>query len=123
MPAGVPTTPNVSRSAGTMSCASTRLYAAEAEYHWSRSPGASSATRNGGSSPAAIVVAQKRVSWDSRSYSGPSLASSIRSGRPGSASAGLQTRIGTCAPSPRPRTASSSVRPSTPSASSHAGGT
>jgi hypothetical protein len=114
--------PNASRSVGTMSWASTRAYAADAEYHWLRSPGASSATRCGGSRSAAIIAALKRVKDDSASYSGPSLASSIRSGVPGSTPAGLQTRIATLAPSPRPRIVASSKRPGTPSSESHAGG-
>ena len=90
-------------------------------------PAASSATRNGGSSPLAIFAAAKRVSWESVSYSGPSLASSSRSGWPAAALAGLQIRIGTCAPSPRPRICDLGVlararprRPATPAARSRA---
>jgi hypothetical protein len=44
--------------AGSTRLASARAYSALAEYHWSRSPGATSATRWRGSAPAAICAAQ-----------------------------------------------------------------
>ena len=57
MPTGSPVTATAARSAGTTSTYSAREYSADAEYHSSRSPGASSATRCGGSVPAAIIAA------------------------------------------------------------------
>ena len=66
-------------------------------------PGASSATRCGGSVPARDRRRRRsRVSPASRSYSGPSWATSSGSGSPGPASAGLQTPTATSAPSPCP---------------------
>ena len=51
-------TATASAMAGSTRTASVRAYSALAEYHWSRSPGASSATRWRGSAPEAISAAE-----------------------------------------------------------------
>ena len=56
MPTGSPSTGTASRRPGMTSTYSAREYSADAEYHSSRGPGESSATRCGGSVPAAIMA-------------------------------------------------------------------
>ena len=56
-PTGAPRTATSAATAGSTPRTSAPAYSGEAEYHSSRGPGASSATRCGGSAPLAIAAA------------------------------------------------------------------
>ena len=110
-------------SAGTTRRRSARAYSAEAEYHWSRSPGASSATRCGGS--VAGRDHRGRVAREAGELVvlGPVVGDEQRQRRSRAASAGLQIRDRDVRAAARgARTASSLDAPVDAVGASHAGG-
>ena len=115
-------TATASAMEGRTRVASVRAYSALAEYHWSRSPGATSATRWRGSAPAAMCAALWSVRRASSSSSGPSWATSRGSRSSSRASRGRQIVTSSSAPSALDATVRRSLAPGTRSAPSHAGG-
>src|SRR3954470_22378516 len=111
IPTGGPSTATARPIAGRPSLASARAESADAEYHSSRAPGASSATRCGAirpspARPATIAVRPVRVS-----YSGPSWTVRSGSGVPSATPGGLHSTTSTGACSGRLGTSSARVSP------------